>query len=197
MAFQDDNIYVERVKMGDQSAFASLVEKHKDMVYTIVVRIVKKSEDAEEIAQDVFLKVYDKLEGFRGDSKFSTWLYRIAYNAAISKTRKRRLEVEALDEFTISNYSDDEVIEELERIEAEKRQKLLNEALEKLTDDDYLIIKMFYLKEMSVKDISVVNGLSQANIKVKLHRIRKKIYGYMKNSIEKNNIKENIIDLEI
>lgn len=176
MAFLDDHIYVDKIKKGDVSAFASLVEKHKDMVFTIVVKIVKKPEDAEEIAQDVFLKVYEKLEGFRGDAKFSTWLYRIAYNAAISKTRKRRLEVEALDDFTINNYSLDEVKEELERVDPEIQQKHLSESLEQLSDDDYLIVKMFYMQEMSVKDISSVNGLSEANVKVKLHRIRKKLY---------------------
>ena len=195
MAFQVDHIYVERVKKGDQSAFASLVEKHKDMVFTIVVKIVKKPEDAEEIAQDVFLKVYDKLESFRGDSKFSTWLYRIAYNAAISKTRKRRLEVEALDDFTINNYSLDEVKEELDTIDAEIQQKLLADAMEQLSDDDYLIVKMFYLEEMSVKDISNVNGLSQANVKVKLHRIRKKLYCSMKESMKEKEF-EQMVNLQ-
>lgn len=194
MAFQEDQIYVESVKRGDQSAFASLVEKHKDMVYTIVVKIVRKPEDAEEISQDVFLKVFEKLDSFRGDSKFSTWLYRIAYNAAISKTRKRRLEVEALDDFTINNYSVDEVKEELENIDAEAQQKLLKHAMEQLSDDDYLIVKMFYLEEMSVNDISNVNGLSQANVKVKLHRIRKKLYCFMKESMKENDI-EQIVNL--
>jgi RNA polymerase sigma-70 factor (ECF subfamily) len=194
MAFKEDHIYLERIKSGDQSAFASLVEKHKDMVFTIVVKIVKKPEDAEEIAQDVFLKVFDKLDSFRGDSKFSTWLYRIAYNAAISKTRKRRLEVEALDDFTINNYSLDEVKEELEVIDPEKQQKFLKEAMEQLSDDDYLIVKMFYLEEMSVKDISSVNGLSQANVKVKLHRIRKKLYCSMKEAMEKD-VVEQIVNL--
>jgi RNA polymerase sigma-70 factor (ECF subfamily) len=155
------------------------------MVFTIIVKIVRKPEDAEEIAQDVFLKVYEKLESFRGDSKFSTWLYRIAYNAAISKTRKRRLEVEALDDFTINNYSVDDVKEELELIDAEEQQVFLKDAMEDLSDDDYLIVKLFYLEELSVKEISQINGLSQANVKVKLHRIRKKLYCSMKDSMEK------------
>lgn len=193
MAFQEDNIYIEKIKKGDTSAFASLVEKHKDMVFTIIVKIVRKAEDAEEIAQDVFLKVFEKLESFRGESRFSTWLYRIAYNAAISKTRKRRLEVEALDDFTLNNYSVDEVKEELESIEAEEQQALLKEAMENLSDDDFLIIKLFYLEELAVKDISYVTGLSQANVKVKLHRIRKKLYCSMKDSMTK--VVDHIVNL--
>lgn len=192
MNFQEDNFYIEKIKQGDTAAFATLVDKHKDMVFTICVKIVRKAEDAEELAQDVFLKVYEKLDSFRGDARFSTWLYRIAYNAAISKTRKRRLEVEALDDFTINNYSVDDVKEELQNIDKEEQQTMLKTAMESLSDDDYLIIKLFYLKELPVKDISEVTGLSQANVKVKLHRIRKKMYCNMKDSMKQS---ENLINL--
>jgi len=184
MNFREDNYYIERVKNGDVAAFATLVDKHKDMVFTICVKIVRKSEDAEELAQDVFMKVYDKIDTFRGDARFSTWLYRIAYNAAISKTRKRRLEVEALDDYTINNYSVDEVKEELQSIDKEEQQVLLKKAMDKLSDDDYLVIKLFYLEELPVKDISEITGLSQANVKVKLHRIRKKMYCSMKENMK-------------
>jgi len=193
MSFKEDNFYIERIKQGDTAAFATLVDKHKDMVFTICVKIVRKAEDAEELAQDVFLKVYEKLESFRGDARFSTWLYRIAYNAAISKTRKRRLEVEALDDFTINNYSVDDIKEELQTIDKEEQQVLLKKAMESLSDDDYLIIKLFYLKELPVKDISEITGLSQANIKVKLHRIRKKMYCNMKDSMQQS---ENLVNLK-
>jgi len=193
MSFQEDNYYIEKIKKGDTAAFATLVEKHKDMVFTICVKIVRKAEDAEELAQDVFLRVYEKLESFRGDARFSTWLYRIAYNAAISKTRKRRLEVEALDDFTINNYSVDNVKEELQTLDKEEQQVMLKKAMESLSDDDYLIIKLFYLKELPVKDISEITGLSQANIKVKLHRIRKKMYCSMKDSMQQS---ENLVNLK-
>jgi RNA polymerase sigma-70 factor (ECF subfamily) len=193
MSFKEDHYYIERIKKGDTAAFARLVEKHKDMVFTICVKIVRKPEDAEELAQDVFMKVFDKLDGFRGDARFSTWLYRIAYNAAISKTRKRRLEVEALDDFTINNYSVDHVKDELQSIDAEEQQKLLKKAMDSLSEDDYLIIKLFYLKELSVKDISEVTGLSQANIKVKLYRIRKKMYCNMKKDMAQS--EEKIVNL--
>ncbi len=193
MNFQEDHFYIEKIKKGDTAAFAILVNKHKDMVFTICVKIVRKAEDAEELAQDVFMKVYEKLDTFRGDARFSTWLYRIAYNAAISKTRKRRLEVEALDDFTINNYSVDDVKEELQSIDKEEQQALLKTAMKTLSDDDYLIIKLFYLKELPVKDISEITGLSQANIKVKLHRIRKKIYCNMKDHMKQS--EENYVNL--
>ncbi len=191
--FQEDHFYINRIKQGDTSAFATLVDKHKGMVFTICVKIVKKPEDAEELAQDVFMKVYDKLDTFRGDARFSTWLYRIAYNAAISKTRKRRLEVEALDDYTINNYSVDDIKEGLQTINNEEQHQILKSAMESLSEDDYLIIKLFYLKELPIKDISEITGLSQANIKVKLHRIRKKMYSQIKESLRSSD--NNFINL--
>ena len=191
--FQEDYFYINKIKQGDTSAFATLVNKHKDMVFTICVKIVKKPEDAEELAQDVFMKVYDKLDTFRGDARFSTWLYRIAYNAAISKTRKRRLEVEALNDYTINNYSVDNIKEELQTINNEELHHILKTAMDTLSEDDYLIIKLFYLKELPIKDISEITGLSQANIKVKLHRIRKKMYSQMKDSLKPSD--NNLINL--
>ncbi|OYT15441.1 MAG: RNA polymerase subunit sigma-70 [Bacteroidetes bacterium 4572_77] len=189
MNFQEDQYYIAQIRKGNHAAFASLVKKHKDMVFTICVKIVRKPEDAEELAQDVFMKVFNKLEGFRGDARFSTWLYRIAYNAAISKTRKRRLEVEAIDDFTINNYSVDEIKENLSTIDGDDQQALLKKVMDKLPEDDYLIIKLFYLEELPVVDISEITGLSAANVKVKLHRIRKKMYQQMQKEIRitKNN----------
>jgi len=98
MEFLDDSFYIEKVINGDTSAYTNLVNKHKDMVYTIALRIARNHQDAEEIAQDVFLKAFQSLESFRQKSKFSTWLYRIVYNTAISKIRKKQPEVTALDE---------------------------------------------------------------------------------------------------
>lgn len=196
MAFKDDSFYIEEILKGNSSAYAPLVDKHKAMVYTICFKIVRKAEEAEELAQDTFLKAFDKLDKFRGDAKFSTWLYRIAYNAAISMTRKRRLEVHALDDFVISNYSEDDTRENLDSVDMEDQQKMLKIALQTLSDEDYLIINLFYLKEQPVNEISIITGLSAANVKVKLHRIRKKLYAKMQEELEKNNEVVNSINLQ-
>jgi RNA polymerase sigma-70 factor (ECF subfamily) len=103
MKVRDDNDYIGRVLSGDVSAYASLVAKHKNLVFSIVLKIVNNREDAEEISQDVFLKAYQSLSTFERKSKFSTWLYRIAYNAAISKTRKKKVEMVAIEETVITN----------------------------------------------------------------------------------------------
>jgi RNA polymerase sigma-70 factor (ECF subfamily) len=101
--------------------------------------------------------------------------------------------VEAIDDYTINNYSVDTIKEELQTIDKEEQQQLLKAAMETLSEDDYLIIKLFYLKELPVKDISDITRLSTANIKVKLHRIRKKMYCYMKEQMRLSD--NNLINL--
>ncbi len=86
-----DQIYIDKVLAGDTNAFAYLINKYKNMTYTIAIKIVKSHEDAEEVAQDSFLKAYEKLNTFKGNAKFSTWLYTIVYRNAITKIRKKKV----------------------------------------------------------------------------------------------------------
>jgi RNA polymerase sigma-70 factor (ECF subfamily) len=186
MKFQDDNDYIGRVLSGDVSAYASLVTKHKNLVFSIILKIVNSREDAEEIAQDVFLKAYQSLSTFERKSKFSTWLYRIAYNAAISKTRKKKVEMVAIEETVITNYSTDEITHNMNELDANERQVMLEKALQRLPEEDNLLITLFYKNENSIEDISDIMGLSVSNVKVRLHRIRKKLYEEMNTMLKIN-----------
>jgi RNA polymerase sigma-70 factor (ECF subfamily) len=179
MKFQDDNEYIAKVLSGNVSAYASLVAKHKNLVFSIVLKIVNNREDAEEISQDVFLKAYQSLSTFEKKSKFSTWLYRIAYNAAISKTRKKKIEMVAIEETVITNYSTDQIERNMSELDENDQQLILEKALKRLPDDDNLLITLFYKNENSIEDISEITGLSVSNVKVRLHRIRKKLYEEM------------------
>lgn len=176
MGFQSDNYYVDKIIQGEVNAYARLVEKHKDMVYTIALRITRKKEDAEEIAQDAFLKAFEHLKEFKKQSKFSTWIYRIAYNAAISRIRRKSLETTLLDENMIEEVPEEQVQQDMEGLKEDEQRKMIDMALEQLNELDYLIITMFYLKEKSIDDIAEITGLTKSNVKVKLHRIRKRMY---------------------
>jgi len=186
MKFQDDSDYIGRVLSGDVAAYASLVAKHKNLVFSIVLKIVSNREDAEEISQDVFLKAYQSLNSFEGKSKFSTWLYRIAYNAAVSKTRKKKVEMVAIEETVITNYSTDGIGRNMNDLEENDRQLILEKALLRLPEEDNLLITLFYKNENSIDDISGITGLSVSNVKVRLHRIRKKLYEEMNGLIKRN-----------
>jgi len=177
MKYQDDNFYIERVLSGDVSAYAGLVTKYKSLVFSIALKILNNREDAEEVAQDCFLKVYQSLKSFEKKSKFSTWLYRIVYNAAISKTRKKRLEFVPMDKYVIQNYYDENTPKTIIGLDEHEQTLLIDRALQRLSGDENLLISLFYKGENSIEDISFITGLSVSNVKVRLHRIRKKLYG--------------------
>ena len=184
MIFQSDNYYIDKVLNNDVNAYASLVEKHKSMVFTIALKIVRNREDAEEIAQDVFVKAYQSLATFKKESKFSTWLYRIVYNASISKTRKKNLETTNINYDIVENYSEDDINDNLNRLEENEQKKIVNTVLKKLNTEDHLLVTLYYFEEKSVEEISEIANISQSNVKVKLFRTRKKLYGEIQRLIK-------------
>ena len=180
MEYPGDNFYIEKILSGDTSAYSHLVNRHKDMVFTIAVRILKNREDAEEIAQDAFIKAYNSLSNFKQKSKYSTWLYSIVYNAAISRTRKKQLEVQAIDDRIIENYTFDEIQLGEKEIDAEEQKKFINKAIDELPETESILITLYYKEEHSIDQVSEIIGLSSSNVKVRLHRIRKKLLGQYK-----------------
>ncbi len=184
MKFQSDSFYINKVLNKDVNAYASLVDMHKDMVFTIALKIVRNREDAEEIAQDVFVKAYQSLATFKKESKFSTWLYRIVYNTAISKTRKKQFGTTDLNYDIVENYSEDDINEDLNRLDNNEQKKVINTVLKKLNPEDHMLVTLYYFKEYSIEEISEIVNISQSNVKVKLHRIRKKLYGEIQKFIK-------------
>ena len=186
MKLREDQYYIERVLGGDTISYRPLVEKHQDLVFTIVHGIVTSPEEAEEVAQDVFVKAYKKLDDFQGKAKFSTWLYRIAYNTAISHSRKKKVVVLAMEENTIENYSEDEMCDDIMGLSAQEQKKLIHHALSVLPRTDNLIISLFYFHEKDIEEIGEIIGMTSNNIKVKLFRIRRKLLEEMNNMIDQD-----------
>lgn len=175
----EDNIYINQVLEGNTAQFAVLVDRYKDFVYTIALRICRSSEDAEEIAQDTFLKAFQQLDGFRGSSKFSTWLYTIAYRTAISKTRKKQLDTTNVDDFVSENLAPD-AHTPLDEMSLGDQRKYVKEAIDRLPEIDGLIISLYYIEECNIVEIQSITDLSESNVKVKLHRARKKLQNELK-----------------
>jgi len=185
MKEQDDIYHVQRVLAGDTAAFAVLVDRHKELAFNIALKIVRHREDAEEIAQDAFVKAYQSLRSFKGDSRFSTWLYRIVYNAAISHTRKRQQSFTPIDERIMGDTTEDAILEDLDQVDEDQQTKMINAAIDRLPPDESALVTLFYMEENSVEDISQITGLSISNVKVKLFRIRKKLYDEMQQMMMK------------
>ena len=146
------------------------------MVFTLGLKIVKNREDAEEVAQDSFLKAYQKLEGFKGESKFSTWLYTIVYRSALTKVRKKKLETTDIDSYVLDNHKDGQDFPQLEAIKNGEQQKYVREAIDNLGEVDSLLITLFYLHDNSIEEIQEITEMSQSNVKVRLFRARKRLY---------------------
>jgi RNA polymerase sigma factor (sigma-70 family) len=166
-----DLLIVQKVLAGDTQAFAVLVDKYKDMAVNLAFNILSNREDAEEVAQDAFIKTYHALQAFKGDSRFSTWIYRIIINTALNKKKLKNfrfVEIENTIEET-DNHSNNILSME---ISAEQK-KHIQVALQKLNANERICLTMYYLDELTTEEIHQVTGISISNIKVLLYRGRK------------------------
>jgi len=178
-----DNEIISKVLKGEQNAYAELVNRYQAYVFTLVFRMIKTREDAEEVAQDVFIKAYRSLADFRGESKFSTWLYTIARTTSITFLRKKKLDVHSLDNekvFEVADSKDSGFRANL--VEQKSRVNMVNEAIAMLSPDDAEIITLFYKAEQNLEEIARILRLEANTVKVRLHRARTRL----KDKMEKN-----------
>ena len=180
MQLKADSIYINSVLSGNVSDYTVIINKYKDMVYTVAYRITGNREDAEELAQDVFVKAYASLKDFKGKSKFSTWLYSIAYNTSISKIRRKRLKSVSIDdkEVIYHDIADDahEDFYNFDKVPVE----ILRQALDELDPVDKSLLTLFYQDDKSVRELAGITDLTESNVKVRLHRSRQKLFHRLK-----------------
>lgn len=184
---KDDRYYISKVLKGDVQAFSYLVDKYQDMVFTLAFRILKNRENAEEVAQDSFVKVYQNIGKFRSKSKFSTWLYRIVYNTAISRVRVKQKTTMSIDNQKFFEIGDDDQ-NVSKSFDIENNKMILQRLLNKLDESDRALITLYYLDECKVSEISEITGQNRSNIKVKLHRTRKKMQEELHKIMKSENV---------
>jgi RNA polymerase sigma-70 factor (ECF subfamily) len=171
-----DNEIISRVLRGEPSLYAGLVERYQSFVFTIALRYTPNREDAEEIAQDVFIKAYRSLADFRGESKFSTWLYTIVTTTCITFLRKKKLDVHSLDNEKVFEIADNQNSGfKANQVEQKSKAQMVNEAIKLLSADDARIITLFYQGEQSLEEIGRIVGAEPNTVKVKLHRARQRL----------------------
>ncbi|MDO6744584.1 sigma-70 family RNA polymerase sigma factor [Tenacibaculum soleae] len=184
MTIKTDQTYIDLTLQGDTNAFAFLVDKYKTMIFTLALKMVKSREEAEEISQDTFIKAFKNLSKFKGESKFSTWLYKIGYRTTLDslKKHKEKYSTDMIDEITFNKIKSTENI--LEGIERKERAEIINNCILRLPVDERTILWMFYFDELSLKEIIAITNFSEANVKVKLHRARKRLLSVIKQNVE-------------
>jgi RNA polymerase sigma factor (sigma-70 family) len=170
MTIDPDLKYIDRILAGEQSVFAELVDKHKRYAYTIAFKILQNRPEAEEAAQDSFIKAYHHLAAFNRESKFSTWLYRIVFNTAVTYKRKRKYNFQNIENTVIAYAHDTEGA-----LERDDKQKYLSHAMAKLSDQDRTALSLYYLDEFNLEEIAEITGMPTNTMKVRIHRARQRL----------------------
>jgi RNA polymerase sigma-70 factor, ECF subfamily len=185
-----DEALVEAARSGDEGAFDALVRRYQEKVYGLALRLSGNPSDAEEILQEAFLKAYQHLAEFRGDAKFSTWLFRIATNAALMLRRARRHRAtESLEDY-LPRFREDGRLARFDLvygragrvdqiIERGELARQIKEAVERLPDDYRVVVELRDLEELSTEETAEILGVSPEIVSTRLHRARLMLRGYL------------------
>ena len=174
---ETDLALITAVLAGQTAEYAVLVKRHQRFVFTLAMRFAKNREDAEEIAQDCFIKAYRALGTFKQTSKFTTWLYTITYTTAMTSLQKKRLDTTSIndDEYVLQIANSGTNFDANNVVEKKSTYAYLNQAINMLLPDDAAIIILFYKGEQSLEEIATALNMEANTIKVKLHRARQRL----------------------
>lgn len=180
----NDQPLIDAILAGDPQSFSFLVDRYKDLVFTLALRMLKHREEAEEVSQDTFIKVFRSLNKFKGESKFSTWIYKITYHTCLDRLKKNKREQHV---FALNEYNDNQVEtidNALDMMEKKERKQAIQECLQLLPSNDIALLTLFYFEGLSLEEIAKIVDLTANNVKVKLFRSRKKLTGILRDKLE-------------
>ncbi len=170
---ETDLAIITAVLSGNTALYSVLVKRHQRFVFTLALRFAKNREDAEEIAQDCFVKAYRSLGTFKQTSKFSTWLYTIVYTTSMTFLRKKKFDTQSIhDDEHALQIANEGTGFDADLIEKKSSHQYLHQAIDLLLPDDAAIITLFYKGEQSLEEIGLALKMEPNTVKVKLHRAR-------------------------
>lgn len=182
---------IAEIRQGNTGAFSNFVDQYKDLVFTLGLRLLGNREEAEEAAQDTFIKIFKSLDSFKGGSKVSTWVYRIAYNTCLDRIKKYKKDRVFTDVDHVKEIAFSELDDALDKMVQEERSEMINRCLAKLPPEDAGVITLFYFEEKNLMEMEKALGLSVNTIKVRLFRARKKLAVIMEQSLEREILDSN------
>lgn len=188
MTTDQEATIINQINAGDTQAFAVLVDRYKDLVFTLSIRMLKHREEAEEVSQDTFIKVFKALPKFKGDSKLSTWVYKVAYNTCLDRIKKNKKHYNdvAIDSFT--EHQIKTVDNALDALEEKEQQQTIQDCLQQLASKDSFLLSLFYFEELSLEEISHIVNMEANTVKVNIHRARKRLAIILKQQLEPETI---------
>ena len=174
-----DDELVQRVAAGDSGAFDELVHRYQDKVYGFCLRMLDDPSEAEDVAQDVFLTLYRHADRFRGESQFSTWLFRIAKNQSLNRIkylerrgRQARRALGDAQEDRVASIREREDRRPDALVEGEQRAALVQQAIAALGEEHRVVLVLRDLEDLSYDEISAITGLPIGTVKSRIHRGR-------------------------
>ena len=173
-ATPDDAALVALAQAGDGAAYGELVSRHGPAVYNQALRVLNSPQEAEDIAQEAFVRGWQALPGFRGDAAFSTWLYRITANLCYSRLPHLRAALQAIDPSETADWPDDRPLPEARLLSAETK-RALYAAVDALPDHYRLLIQLRHMQGLAYQDIADVTGLPLGTVKTGLHRAHRRL----------------------
>jgi RNA polymerase sigma factor (sigma-70 family) len=173
MKHLEDQFYLDKILNGDPASYAFLVNKYKDMVYSIAIKILRDADDAQDLAQECFITAYQQLHKYQGRAKFSTWLYTIVYRAAVTQLRQNKLDTTFIGDSV--NEVSDSANNQFDQLQSKQEGQQVRIAIDKLPQTEALLVTLYYINDLPIKEIQEITDLSKANIKIKLFRARKKL----------------------
>lgn len=171
---EPDDVIISRILAGEQRGYALLLRRYRDRVMTLALRLLGSRDDAEEAAQDAFIRAFRSLHGFEHRARFSTWLYRITYNVCVTRLSRRRHEEQPLDADDGFDPVDEDASGDAE-VEQEELRRALADAINRLRPEYAGVITLFYLHEQSHEEIVAITGLPLGTVKNRLHRARQEL----------------------
>ncbi|MBN8578596.1 MAG: sigma-70 family RNA polymerase sigma factor [Cytophagales bacterium] len=177
---EEENHLLNRILAGESAAYARLVREYKNLAFTIALKIVNNKPEAEEVAQDAFIKAFQNLKKFNREARFKTWLYRIVFNTAISYKRKSKAAFYSIEHAQIP------VSEQGGRdLQKADQVKFLHEAMQTLAEADRLALQLFYLNEFSLEEVATMMSQPANTVKVRVHRARLRLADELKRILNK------------
>ena len=183
----DERILVERLKQGEEAAFKTIVDTWQDMVFNTALGIVQNAEDAEDISQEVFVQVYQSVSSFKGDSKFSTWLYRIAITKSLDHERRKKRKKRFAFVKSLFGEESEVVIHPPDFhhpgvvMDKKENAAALFQAINKLPENQRIAFSLHKVEGLSYQEVSEVMSTTVSSVESLMHRA-------------KNNLKKNLED---
>ncbi|SFC59206.1 RNA polymerase sigma factor [Flavobacterium phragmitis] len=184
MSTLTDQHYIDKILQGETNFFAVLVDRYKDMIFTLALKMVKNREEAEEVAQDTFIKIYSSLNKFKGESKFSTWIYKIAYNTCLDRLKKSKKDDLNISIDDFSSHLIKTMDNALSALEEKERKQTIQKCLNLLPSDENFLLTLFYFDDQNLEEIGKIMNISANNAKVKLFRSRQKLAVILRQQLE-------------